>query len=74
VPPHTDAELIQQPLFSVLFGGAILKREVPDEVFVARLIDALLVGAAHDAKTRARPAKRPEARTKNATSPAKRRV
>ena len=50
--PHTDAELIQQPLFSVLFGGVILKREVPDEIFVARLIDALLVGAAHDAKTR----------------------
>jgi AcrR family transcriptional regulator len=52
LPPHTDAELIQQPLFSVLFGGVILRREVPDEVFLARLIDALLVGAAHDATTR----------------------
>ncbi len=52
LPLGTDAELIQQPLFSVLFGGVILKREVPDERYVARLIDALLVGAAHDATVR----------------------
>lgn len=57
LPAHTDPELIHQPLFSVLFGGVILKREVPDEGYIARLIDALLVGAAHDARARA-PAKR----------------
>lgn len=75
LPPDTDAELIQQPLFSVLFGGALLKRAVPSEDFLARLIDALLVGAAHDAETRQRrPAEAPAPRPKIARSAPKRRV
>lgn len=53
LPAGADAELIQVPLFAVLFSGAIMKRESPSEPFLARLIDALLVGAAHDAEIRA---------------------
>lgn len=60
LPANVDPEMIQQPLFSMLFGGVILKREVPDQSFIERMIDALLVGAAHDAKTRARRAARSE--------------
>jgi AcrR family transcriptional regulator len=52
LPEGTDPELIQQPLFSMLFGGVILRREAPSPTFVVRMIDALLVGAAHDATTR----------------------
>jgi AcrR family transcriptional regulator len=54
LPANVDPEMIQQPLFSMLFGGVILRREVPDERFIERMIDALLIGAAHDANTRAR--------------------
>jgi len=50
LPPRTDPDLIQQPLFSVLFSGVLLRRELPSEPFILRLIDALLVGAAHDAR------------------------
>jgi AcrR family transcriptional regulator len=74
LPEGTDPELIQQPLFSVLFGGVILKREIPDEVFVARLIDALLAGAAHDAEVRGRTPQAPRESTKRAVSRGKRRV
>jgi AcrR family transcriptional regulator len=54
LPRGADAELIQAPLFAMLFAGAIMKRETPEQSFIARLIDALLVGAAHDVEMRAR--------------------
>ncbi|MEA2751178.1 MAG: hypothetical protein QOI41_5321 [Myxococcales bacterium] len=52
LPKETDPELIHQPLLAVLFAGAIMRRAVPDEAYLTRLIDGLVVGAAHDAATR----------------------
>jgi hypothetical protein len=54
LPPGADPEMVHQPLMSMLFGGVILKRAAPDEAFLVRIIDALVVGAAHDAGRRGR--------------------
>ncbi|MDP9035862.1 MAG: TetR/AcrR family transcriptional regulator [Myxococcota bacterium] len=51
LPPNVDADLIHRPLYAVLFAGVLLKREMPTESFLTRLIDALLVGAVHDARS-----------------------
>ena len=45
-------QLIQQPLLALLFAGAIMRRAVPDEAYLTRLIDGLVIGASHDATKR----------------------
>jgi hypothetical protein len=52
LPKGTDAELIHQPLLALLFAGAIMRRAAPDEAYLTRLIDGLVVGASHDATKR----------------------
>lgn len=45
-------QLIQQPLLALLFAGDIMRRAVPDEAYLTRLIDGLVIGAPHVATKR----------------------